>query len=300
MEEEHEALLQNQTWHMVPPSSNKIVIDCKWVYRIKKRADGTIDRYKACLVAKGFKQRYGIDYEDTFSSVVKAATIKTFLAISASRGWNLRQLDVKNAFFAWCSGRGCLYETNPGFVNPKAPDFICKIDKDTYGLRQAPQAWYSCLNSKLHDFGFIPSKADTSLFLYQKSGITIFMLIYVDDIIVASSSIDDITSLVMDLNDHFAIKDLGDLHFFLGIEVKKTQHGLLLTQEKDANDLLEKLGMRICKLAPKPLSSTYPLSLVDGDPLGHEDSTKYRSIVGGLQYLTLTRPDIFFSVNKVC
>jgi hypothetical protein len=86
MEEEHEALLQNQTWHMVPPSSNKIVIDCKWVYRIKKRADGTIDRYKACLVAKGFKQRYEIDYEDTFSHVVKATAIRTILAISVSRG----------------------------------------------------------------------------------------------------------------------------------------------------------------------------------------------------------------------
>jgi hypothetical protein len=101
---------------------------------------------------------------------------------------------------AWCSGRGGLYETSPGFENPKSPDFVCKLDKSLYGLKHAPRAWYSRLSSKLHDLGFTPSKEDTSLFLYQKSGITIFMLIYVDDIIVASSSNDAITALVSDLN----------------------------------------------------------------------------------------------------
>ncbi|KAK1697167.1 hypothetical protein QYE76_013864 [Lolium multiflorum] len=98
MEEEYNALLANKTWHLVPPNSNHNLIDCKWVYRIKRKADGTIDRYKARLVAKGFKQRYGIDYEDTFSHVVKIATIRIVLSISISRGWSLRQLDVKNAF----------------------------------------------------------------------------------------------------------------------------------------------------------------------------------------------------------
>ncbi|XP_071679420.1 uncharacterized mitochondrial protein AtMg00810-like [Lolium perenne] len=131
-------------------------------------------------------------------------------------------------------------------------------------------------------------------------GITMFLLVYVDDIIVASSSDLAITRLVKNLNDNFAIKDLGDLHYFLGIEVKRTRNGLLLTQQKYATDLLEKLGMRVCKAAPTPLSVSDPLSLMDGDPLGSDDSTNYRSVVGGLQYLTLTRPDIAFSVNKVC
>jgi hypothetical protein len=90
MEEEYNALIQNKTWHLVPPSNNKNLIDCKWVYRIKKRSDGTIDRYEARLVAKGFKQRYGIDYEDTFSPVVKIATIRTVLSLAVSHGWSLR------------------------------------------------------------------------------------------------------------------------------------------------------------------------------------------------------------------
>jgi histone deacetylase 1/2 len=126
------------------------------------------------------------------------------------------------------------------------------------------------------------------------------VLVYVDDIIVTSSSDHAITILVRDLNKNFAIKDLGDLHFFLGIEVKKKQNGLILTQEKYATELLDKVGMHGCKSASTPLSSTEQLSLYDGTPLGPEDSTQYRSIVGALQYLTLTRPDLCFSVNKVC
>jgi histone deacetylase 1/2 len=125
------------------------------------------------------------------------------------------------------------------------------------------------------------------------------MLIYVDDIIVTSSSNKAITALLHDLGAAFALKDLGALHYFLGIEVKKTTNGLLLTQEKYANDLISRVGMSHCTPCPTPLSSSEKLSLVDGTPLGPEDSTKYRSIVGGLQYLTLTRPDICFSVNKI-
>jgi hypothetical protein len=98
MHDEYKALIDNKTWHLVPPSSTRNIIDCKWVYRVKKNADGTIDRYKARLVAKGFKQRYGIDYEDTFSPVVKAATIRLVLSVAVSRGWSLRKLDVKNVF----------------------------------------------------------------------------------------------------------------------------------------------------------------------------------------------------------
>jgi histone deacetylase 1/2 len=118
----------------------------------------------------------------------------------------------------------------PGFENPHAPDFICKLDKALYGLKQAPRAWYSKLSSKLSNLGFIPSKADTSLFLYNKSGISIYVLVYVDDIIVTSSSDHAVAILVKELNKDFAIKDLGDLHFFLGIEVKRQHNGLVLTQ----------------------------------------------------------------------
>jgi histone deacetylase 1/2 len=126
------------------------------------------------------------------------------------------------------------------------------------------------------------------------------MLVYVDDIIVTSSSQNAITALLKELSSHFALKDLGDLSFFLGIEVKKTKEGIVLTQQKYATDLLARVGMKGCKPSPTPLSTTEKLSAYEGEPLGYEDSTRYISIVGGLQYLTLTRSDIAFFVNKIC
>jgi hypothetical protein len=177
---------------------------------------------------------------------------------------------------------------------------VCKLDKALYGLKQAPRAWYFRLSSKLQSLGFRASKADTSLFFYNKGGVTIFMLIYVDDIVVASSSQKAVDALLHDLGLDFALKDLGELHYFLGIEVNKVHDGIILSREKYANDLLQRVNMQICKTVDTPLSVTEKLSLEDGDVLSSDDSTRYRSIVGALQYITLTRPDIAFSVNKVC
>lgn len=167
-------------------------------------------------------------------------------------------------------------------------------------MKQTTRAWYSRLSSKLHALGFVPSKADTSLFLFDKSGITMFLLIYVDDIIVTSSSDATIIALLQNLSNDFALKDLGDLHFFLGLEVHRQPDVLLLNQEKYVNDLLARVGMTDCTPCPTLLSSSDTLSLHDGSLLGPEDSSSYRSVVGALQYLTLTRPDLSFSVNKVC
>jgi histone deacetylase 1/2 len=152
----------------------------------------------------------------------------------------------------------------------------------------------------LHTIGFTSSEGDTSLFIYHKADIIIFVLIYVNGIIVTSSSDQAITALLQDLTDDFAIKDLGAPHYVLGIEVKSLDDGLIITHGKYAAELLEKVGMLECKSAPTPLSSIESLYLLDGDPLGPDDSTWYRSVVGDLQYLTLTRQDLSFTINKVC
>jgi histone deacetylase 1/2 len=300
MDNEYQALVHNKTWQLVPRPKGKNIIGCKWVYKIKRKADGTIDRYKARLVAKGFKQRYGIDYEDTFSPVVKAATIRLVLSIAVTNGWSLRQLDVQNAFLHGKLSEEVYMYQPPGYSDKSHPTYVCKLDKALYGLKQAPRAWYARLCSKLVQLGFVPSKADTSLFHYNKNGYSLFVLVYVDDIIVASSSQKATDKLLKDLQDDFALKDLGDLHYFLGIEVRRTQEGLVMSQQKYASDILTRAGMRNCKPVDTPLSTSEKLSLTDGDPLGADDSTNYRSMVGALQYLTLTRPDICFAVNKVC
>lgn len=199
MNHEHTALLRNKTWHLVPPPRGKNIIGCKWVYKIKRKADGSIDRYKVRLVAKGFKQRYGLDYEDTFSPIVKVATIRLILSIAVSKGWSLRQLDVQNAFLHGVLEKEVYMHQPPGYKDSRYPDYVCKLDKAVYGLKQAPRAWYARLCNKLQQLGFTPSKGDTSLFYYNRGSHTMFVLVYVDDIIVASSSQAATVALLKDL-----------------------------------------------------------------------------------------------------
>jgi hypothetical protein len=156
---------------------------------------------------------------------------------------------------------------------------VCKLDKALYGLKQAPRAWYSRLSSKLIALGFQASKVDTSLFFYSQENIQMFMLVYVDDIIVASSSDQATQALLQDLQKEFALKVLGELNYFLGIEVTKVKYGLLLTQEKYASDLLKRVGMSNCKLVASPLSTSEKISIHEGTPLGAKDATNYRSVV---------------------
>jgi hypothetical protein len=145
--DEYHALIKNSTWHLVPSAHGQNVIDCTWGSKIKRKADDTIDRYKAPLVAKGFNQRYGIDYEDTFSHVVKATTIWMILSLAVSLGWNLRQLDVKNVFLHGVLKEEVYMRQPPEYETRL--DHVCKLDKTLYGLKQAPRAWHFRLSSKL-------------------------------------------------------------------------------------------------------------------------------------------------------
>jgi hypothetical protein len=143
------------------------MIDCRWVFKIKHKADDFIDRYKARLVAKEFKQRLGLDYDDTFNPVVKPVIIRLVLSIAVSHGWTLRQLDIQNVFFHNVLEEDVFMKQPPRFVDPKFPLYYCKLEKALNGLKQASWAWYSQLSAKLHSLGFKSSKADISLFLYH-------------------------------------------------------------------------------------------------------------------------------------
>lgn len=188
----------------------------------------------------------------------------------------------------------------PGYESKSHPGYVCKLDKALYSLKLAPRAWYARLCNKLQALGFKPSKADTSLFYYNRGKHTLYVLVYVDDIIVASSSQDATDALLKDLQHEFVLKDLGDLHYFLGIEVNRSPDGLVLSQGRYAMDIISRAGMKNCKPVDTLMATSVKLSIEEGDRLSANDATKYRSLVGALQYLTLTRPDISFVVNKVC
>jgi hypothetical protein len=169
-----------------------------------------------------------------------------------------------------------------GYEDQVKSEYVCKLDKALYGIKQAPRAWYSRLTSKLKQLGFRASKADTSLFMYDKQGITMFLPMYVDDIIVISSSPAAVDALLKDSRSEFALKDPGNLHYFLGIQVMKKGNSLVLFQEKYASDLLNKVGMEKCKPVATPLSTSEKMSIEVGTRLGENDSTRYRSVcVGG-------------------
>ncbi|CAN1131586.1 Retrovirus-related Pol polyprotein from transposon RE1 [Linum perenne] len=184
MSEELNALLRNHTWDLVLPPPTANVISNKWVFRVKEKADGSIERFKARLVARGFQQVEGVDYNDTFSPVLKPATLRLILSLAVTHSWPLHQIDISNAFLHGSITEE-LYMTQPqGFVDPDKPNHVCRLRKSLYGLKQAPRAWYACLATALEEFGFMASKTDTSLFIYTGAGVCLYLLVYIDDIII--------------------------------------------------------------------------------------------------------------------
>ena len=188
----------------------------KWLFRHKLTSDGSLDRYKARWVLRGFTQRPGVDYDETFSPVVKFATVRAVLSLALSRDWAIHQLDVKNAFL-----HGTLTETvyctqSVGFVDPTHHFMVCKLNWSLYDLKQAPRAWYNRFATFLISQGFIEAKTDTSLFVFRHSLDTAYLL-YVDDIVLTTSSPNLIRRIISSLHQEFAMKDLGELHHFLGI-----------------------------------------------------------------------------------
>ena len=300
MEAEFEALQANKTWILVPRPPGTNIVGSKWIFKTKFRPDGSVDKYKARLVARGFTRQYGIDYHDTFSPVVKPVTVHLVLSLAVSRGWCLRQIDVSNAFLHGFLSEEVYMQQPPGFEDSRYPRHVCKLQRAFYGLKQSPRAWYARLSDKLHQLGFVASKADTSLFIFDHHGVIIYMLVYVDDIVLAGSSSAAVEKLVTTLSGSFPVKDLGRLEYFLGIEATYNSEGLVLSQHKYALDLLHRANMEQCRSVTTPMSTFDKLSRDQGQPLSSKDTFKYRSLVVGLQYLTLTRPDLSFPVHKVC
>ena len=182
------------------------------------------------MVAKGFHQRPGIDYQDTFSSVVKPTTVRIVLSKAVNRGWSLRQLDVNNAFLQGHISENVYMSQPPRFVDKDNPSYVCKLNKSIYGLKQAPRAWYHELKTFLLQFGFQNSYADTSLFVFHADSHTMYLLVYVDDLILIGENATKVNQFIAILAQRFSIKDLGLLTYFLGVEVVPNKHGLLLSQ----------------------------------------------------------------------
>ncbi|KAI3681339.1 hypothetical protein L6452_36130 [Arctium lappa] len=265
MNEELQALDKAQTWDSVPLPPGKSPIGSKWVFKIKTKFDGSINRYKARLVAKRFNQEYVIDYEETFAPVARVTSVRIYMT------------------------------PPPGVQLPQG--HVCRLRKALYGLKQAPRAWFEKFSSTVTSLGFSPSNYDSGLFTRTTEAGTILLLLYVDDMIITGSDSTGIANLKTSLSSCFEMKDLGSLHYFLGLEVLTDPSGIYLCQAKYTSDLLSKAGITDNKTASTPLEHNLHLAPNAGPPLC--DPTLYRQLVGSLVYLTVTRPDIAYVVHTV-
>ncbi|GKB72637.1 retrovirus-related pol polyprotein from transposon TNT 1-94, partial [Tanacetum coccineum] len=296
MEKELNALEQNRTWELTELPIGHKPITSKWVYKIKYKANGTLDKYKARLVVRGYNQKEGQDYKHTFSPVAKLETVRVIIALATAKDWPLHQLDVNNAFLHGYLDEE-IYMIPPEGYNKAKPGQVCKLLRSLYGLKQASRQWNQELSKFICSLGFVQSKHDHSLFVKNKDSVFTAVLVYVDDILITGNCAEDIQATKVALDQKFTIKDLGLAQYFLGIEICRSTHGTHLSQRKYILDLLQDAGLTACKPAPSPMPTHLKLSTDKGTPLS--DVGAYRRLVGRLLYLTMTRPDISYVVQHL-
>ncbi|GJZ07010.1 putative RNA-directed DNA polymerase [Tanacetum coccineum] len=269
MNNEMEALNRNQTWEITDLPKGRRPIGCKWIYKIKYKSNGEIERYKARLIPKGFSQREGINYDETFSHVVKMSTLEEDVYMKIPEGYASKSNENK----------------------------VCKLKKSLYGLKQAPKKWNEKLVGVLSECGFTQSLNDHSVFVKSFDNVFIALLVYVDDIIISGNDLNEIIMFKSLLSSKFQIKDLGKLKYFLGIEVLEYGNDICLSQRKYCIELLHEFGMLGYKPTSIPMESNTVLNFKVSDDPALDNITGYQKLVGKLIYLTHTRPDIAYFVH---
>ncbi|XP_078427688.1 DENN (AEX-3) domain-containing protein isoform X1 [Wolffia australiana] len=300
MDEEMETLERNGTWVMGPLPAGKKLVGSRWVFTIKYHSDGSIARYKARLVARGYTQSYGIDYHETFAPVAKLNTIRVLIALAALFDWKLYQYDVKNAFLHGELEEEVYMSPPPGYSLGTNLGDVCHLKKSLYGLKQSPCAWFGKFSKTMLSAGFFQSEGDHTLFIkHSAQGKISILIVYVDDIIITGNDADEIQRLETYLTGSFDIKALGLLTYFLGIEVAYSKTGILLSQHKYILDLLWETGKLDCRPAATPVDINVKLKTEQHDKDAPVNKTSFQRLIGRLLYLNHTRPDIAFAVNSL-
>jgi transposase InsO family protein len=298
MDEEISSLLAHNTWTLEELPKTVKPIPVKWVFKVKKDAKGNIERFKARLVAKGFRQLEGVDFDEVFAPVSKYSTLRALLATVAGLDMELHQLDIKTAFLNGELEEVVYTEQPPGYVEGAAGTG-CRLHRALYGLRQAPRAWHKRLNDELEKMDYKSSQADAGLYISNDNvRYPVYLLIYVDDILVAAPTKGDIDAVKAAITAIFDARDLGDATHFLGMTIARDRpkRSLKLSQKLMTATLLSNYQMDECKARGIPLSPSTELSKDSGQPL--EETSEYNHLVGSLLYIAnCTRPDIAQAVG---
>ncbi|GJT56412.1 retrovirus-related pol polyprotein from transposon TNT 1-94 [Tanacetum coccineum] len=262
--------------------------------RNKLDENGIVSRNKAILVAQGYNQREGIDYDETYALVARLESIRILLAIACANDFKLLQIDVKSAFLEGFINEEVYVAQPLRFIDFQKPNYVYKLKKVLYGLKQAPKAWYDRLKVFLIKHEYSMGMVDNTLITKKSKSHLIIVQIYVDDIIFGSTSQNLCDDFAKIMHDEFEMSMMGELNFFLGLQIKQMEDGIFFNQSKYIKEMLKKFGLEDSKPTKTPMSTE--IKLTKDDEADSVDSSKYRGMIGSLLYLTASRPDIMFSV----
>nr|KYP66622.1 Copia protein [Cajanus cajan] len=297
MKEELASIERNETWEPAWLPKGKKPIDLKWVFRIKKNPDGTIAKYKARLVARGFLQKEGVDYDEVFAPVARLETVRIITAVASFNSWPMYQLDVKSAFLNGFLEEEVYVTPPPGFSTSEDGRKVYKLKKALYGLKQAPRAWNKRIDNFLQKIDFVKSKVEYGVYTLTKGDNVVIICLYVDDLLITGSNEKLIQEVKKKMMQEFEMTDLGRMSYFLGLEFRDTEAGLILHQKKYATEMLKRFNMLNCNAAVTPMETG--LKLVSNSEEKQVNPTLFKQIVGSLRYLCNSRPDISFAVGMI-
>lgn len=297
MKAEINSIEKNDTWNLIELPRGVKPIGLKWVFKVKRNADGSINKYKARLVAKGYVQQAGVDYDEVFAPVARLETIRLLIAIAACKGWELHHLDVKSAFLHGELSETVYVSQPDGFIKPGEEHKVYKLHKALYGLKQAPRAWNTKLNGILKDMQFHRCLQEQAIYRKASGNHLLIVGVYVDDLIITGTDTRIITKFKQEMGKKFEMSDLGKLTYYLGIEVSQKSDGIWIKQENYARKILKESKMQDCNPTLCPMEPGTKLSKNDDSP--EVNATEYRKMVGCLRYLLQTRPDIAYAVGVI-
>ena len=300
MKAEIDSLHDNSVWDLVQLPEGRKPVGSKWVFKVKTNADGSVERCKARLVARWYFQKEGLDYDETFSPVVRSESVCSVIALASKNGLKLHQMDITTAFLNGNLKEEVNMKQPEGFLVNGQEHLVCRLRKSIYGLKQSPRCWNQALDAQIKLMGFKQSTSDPCIYTSTtESGGLLVLAVYVDDILLAGKSQQKIAQVKADLRKLFQLKDMGELHYFLGVSVQQCSEEIWIGQPTYTQAVIKKFGMEHCKPANTPMApGTKLLKATEQSEI--IDPTLYQSTVGSLLYLFgWTRPNITFAMSQV-
>lgn len=297
MKEEFDSILKNETWEVVDLPNGKKPIGCKWVFKVKKNVDGHVERFKARLVAQGYNQKFGIDYNEVFAPVARHTTFRTLLSVSAKRNFYVKHFDAKTAFLNGELQEEIFMKLPPGFETKFGNGKVCRLKKSIYGLKQAARAWHKTLHKVLIHMGFKQCSSDLCLYVLKNDGKSCYLLTYVDDLIIACENEGIIIQIGDKLMKNFEIVSLGDVRHYLGLNIERNKNGnFYVNQTRYIDEIVESVGLRDAKISKIPIDPGYYKN--DSNKNEACDREQYQRIIGQMLYIAInSRPDIAAAVS---